>query len=276
MGGSLRQPVSSLTYDHGRYGRILAATGEQSEQSEKEERAVNHVVFRSTYDRPSVQRIYEVHCSWNVIFIPFTTSAALLSSALRMFQVLHSSAGAGKTHALVKHYLGHCLSTGDHAAYRQVLALTFTNKAAGELKERVLLYLDDLAKARVDEARIADLMEHLSTIAKVDQAAIATRAAACLKHMLHHWGDVAIGTIDSFTRRVVQPFARDLQPLAHAAREGARLVVHPVLGDLDTAEPVDRVRAGELDELPNVHVVICNEDVCHVQFDPSQMNVRSA
>ena len=128
-----------------------------------------------------------------------------------MFQVLHSSAGAGKTHALVKHYLGHCLSTGDPSAYRQVLALTFTNKASGELKERVLLYLDDLAKAHVHDARITDLMEHLSTIANTDQATIAARAAACLKHMLHHWSDVAIGTIDSFTRRVVQPFARDLQ-----------------------------------------------------------------
>jgi hypothetical protein len=34
--------------------------------------------------------------------------------------------------------------------------------------------------------------------------------------------------------------ARDLQPLAHAAGEGARLVVDPVLIDLDPAEPVDR------------------------------------
>ena len=33
----------------------------------------------------------------------------------------------------------------------------------------------------------------------------------CCGHMLHHWSDVAISTIDAFTRRVVQPFARDLR-----------------------------------------------------------------
>jgi ATP-dependent exoDNAse (exonuclease V) beta subunit len=128
-----------------------------------------------------------------------------------MFQVLHSSAGAGKTHALVKHYLGHCLSSADAAAYRQVLALTFTNKAAGEMKERVIVYLEDLAKGEVTDARMRDLFDHLTAEAKVDVATIASRASLCLKHMLHHWSDVAISTIDSFTRRVVQPFARDLQ-----------------------------------------------------------------
>ena len=53
-----------------------------------------------------------------------------------MFQVLHSSAGAGKTHALVKHYLAHALRGEEPGTYRQVLALTFTTAAAGEMKER--------------------------------------------------------------------------------------------------------------------------------------------
>ncbi len=128
-----------------------------------------------------------------------------------MFQVLHSSAGAGKTHALVKHYLGHCLSSGNPAAYRRVLALTFTNKAAGEMKERVILYLEELAKGETADVRMQDLMEHLTAEAKTDAGTIQQRAALCLKHMLHHWSDVAISTIDSFTRKVVQPFARDLQ-----------------------------------------------------------------
>ncbi len=128
-----------------------------------------------------------------------------------MFQVLHSSAGAGKTHALVRHYLGLCLSSENTSAYRQILALTFTNKAAGELKERVILYLEDLAKGRMEDGRIRDLMDHLMAAANVSEAVIIARAEACLKHMLHHWSEVAISTIDAFTRRVVQPFARDLQ-----------------------------------------------------------------
>lgn len=134
-----------------------------------------------------------------------------------MFQVLHSSAGAGKTHALVKHYLTHCLKGDDPAAYRQVLALTFTNKAAAEMKERVMQYLEALAKGRVDEGRFADVMEHLVRTSGSDQGTITRRADAVLSHMLHHWIDVAISTIDTFTRRVVQPFARDLQ-LDHELR----------------------------------------------------------
>jgi ATP-dependent exoDNAse (exonuclease V) beta subunit len=134
-----------------------------------------------------------------------------------MFQVLHSSAGAGKTHALVKHYLSHCLKGDDPTAYRQVLALTFTNKAAAEMKERVMQYLEALAKGRVNEGRFADVMEHLVRTSGSDQGTITRRADAVLSHMLHHWSDVAISTIDTFTRRVVQPFARDLQ-LDHELR----------------------------------------------------------
>lgn len=128
-----------------------------------------------------------------------------------MFTVLHSSAGAGKTHALVKHYLEHCLGTDDIAAYRHVLALTFTNKAAGEMKERVLRYLEGLEQKEMGSAPLRDVMDHLAQVTGLDEQAIAQRAEAVLGHMLHHWSDVAISTIDAFTRRVVRPFARDLQ-----------------------------------------------------------------
>ncbi len=131
-----------------------------------------------------------------------------------MFTVLRSSAGAGKTHTLVKHYLTLCLR-GDVGAYRQVLALTFTNKAAGELKERVVGYLEKLAakdpSTPLEAGPIRDVMDHLVRESKVDEDKVAQRADEVLRHMLHHWGEVAISTIDAFTRRVVQPFARDLQ-----------------------------------------------------------------
>jgi ATP-dependent exoDNAse (exonuclease V) beta subunit len=128
-----------------------------------------------------------------------------------MFQILHSSAGAGKTHSLVKHYLAHCLSGDDPGAYRQVLALTFTNKAAGEMKARVMGYLRKLASGDVNDGAMRDVLEHLERRSGKGRAVIEQRADAVLRHMLHHWSDVAISTIDAFTRRVVRPFARDLQ-----------------------------------------------------------------
>lgn len=128
-----------------------------------------------------------------------------------MFEVLHSSAGAGKTHALVKHYLGHCLKGDDHAAYLHVLALTFTNKAAAEMKERVIGYLEKLAKGEFHEGPMRDLLEHLQQQSGVDEATLVIRANAVLGHMLHNWSEVAISTIDAFTRKVVRPFTRDLR-----------------------------------------------------------------
>ena len=128
-----------------------------------------------------------------------------------MFTVLHSSAGAGKTHALVKHYLTLCLRTEGVDAYRHILALTFTNKAAGEMKERVIGYLERLAEGAIDTPPLRNVMDHLVQITATTDAVVQERARAVLEHMLHHWSEVAISTIDAFTRRVVQPFARDLQ-----------------------------------------------------------------
>ncbi|MCB9183476.1 MAG: UvrD-helicase domain-containing protein [Flavobacteriales bacterium] len=128
-----------------------------------------------------------------------------------MFQVLRSSAGAGKTHALVKHYLGLCLRGANPQDYRQVLALTFTTKAATEMKERVLGYLEGLARNDTSHAGLRDVMEHIISITGTDADGVAERARAVLDHMLNHYSDVAISTIDAFTRRVVRPFARDLQ-----------------------------------------------------------------
>lgn len=127
-----------------------------------------------------------------------------------MFRVLRSSAGAGKTHALVKHYLRLSLEKNEVTAYRQVLALTFTNKAASEMRERVVRYLEQLARLELVSPALRDVMDDL-TATGASEAEIAERASQVLRHMLHHWGEVAISTIDAFTRRVVRPFARDLQ-----------------------------------------------------------------
>lgn len=129
-----------------------------------------------------------------------------------MFHVLHSSAGAGKTHALVKHYLLLALRKPEPSAYAHILALTFTNKAAAEMRERVLKYLEALASGGTLRGPAeADVRDTVMKDAGIAEAELQARAQAMLTHMLHHWSQVAILTIDGFTRRVVQPFTRDLQ-----------------------------------------------------------------
>ncbi|QQR85436.1 MAG: UvrD-helicase domain-containing protein [Flavobacteriales bacterium] len=127
------------------------------------------------------------------------------------FFVLRSSAGAGKTHALVKHYLRACLCSPDPGAYRRVLALTFTNRAAGEMKERVLSYLQGLANGNTTDGRLADVRADLLQRTGLSDDELAARAKTMHHHMLHHWSQLAISTIDAFTRRITRPFARDLR-----------------------------------------------------------------
>ena len=60
-----------------------------------------------------------------------------------MINIYRASAGAGKTHKLTGEYLK--LLFSDYKAYSRILAVTFTNKATDEMKQRILLELYNLA-----------------------------------------------------------------------------------------------------------------------------------
>ena len=63
-----------------------------------------------------------------------------------MINIVKASAGSGKTFKLAKTYIELLLRSEDRYAYRHILAVTFTNKATGEMKNRVLKELDILAR----------------------------------------------------------------------------------------------------------------------------------
>ena len=60
--------------------------------------------------------------------------------------VYKSSAGSGKTFTLVKDFLILALVSKKPESVRQILALTFTNKAAQEMKDRILESLEAFSK----------------------------------------------------------------------------------------------------------------------------------
>lgn len=129
----------------------------------------------------------------------------------RNFIVYKSSAGSGKTFTLVREYLKIALKNPD--AFRQILAITFTNKAANEMKERVVRYLMALAEPTIYPEPTAEkyLLPELSAFLKMDEDTIRKRAADVLARIIHHYAEFAISTIDSFTHRVVRTFAHDLR-----------------------------------------------------------------
>ena len=53
------------------------------------------------------------------------------------FKIINASAGSGKTFSLVQNILKELFNGGDDS-YKKILALTFTNNAANEMKKRIL------------------------------------------------------------------------------------------------------------------------------------------
>ncbi|MBP9151603.1 MAG: UvrD-helicase domain-containing protein [Flavobacteriales bacterium] len=125
------------------------------------------------------------------------------------FKIYRSSAGSGKTFTLVKEYLRLALSSDTPDRYRGILAITFTNKAAEEMKSRVIEVLAELSSEQEPEKEhpMADLLRKELA---VSEAVLKSRAKLTLKHMLHHYSDISISTIDHFTHNVIRTFAQDL------------------------------------------------------------------
>ncbi|MFN7014858.1 MAG: UvrD-helicase domain-containing protein [Bacteroidia bacterium] len=127
-----------------------------------------------------------------------------------MFTVYKSSAGSGKTYTLVKEYLKLALANGQKDYYRYILAITFTNKASEEMKARVFLFLKDISKNLTANDKNFELQQSLSKELNISVHELQHRAEQTLEHMLHHYSDIAISTIDKFTHRVIRTFAHDL------------------------------------------------------------------
>ena len=124
------------------------------------------------------------------------------------FTVMDASAGSGKTRNLVKAVLLRALGTDDaKTGIKSSLALTFTNKAAAEMKHRLLEYLIDFSKS---EPKDCDFLEEIAKELGVTGGIVATRAKHVLKYILHNFNDLSFGTLDSFTSRLVRTFAKDL------------------------------------------------------------------
>ena len=73
-----------------------------------------------------------------------------------MFKVYKSSAGSGKTFTLVKEFIKLCLANTQATYFSRILAITFTNKATAEMKERVLNQLEAFEKGNPDNVKCSN------------------------------------------------------------------------------------------------------------------------
>ena len=122
-----------------------------------------------------------------------------------MIKLLRASAGSGKTYNLAKTYIRLLLQSDDRYAYRHILAVTFTNKATGEMKNRILKELDRLAHNPDKSPYIKEFAPAFGGVEKVQK-----RAAALLKDILHDYSAFSVSTIDKFFQQALRAFAREL------------------------------------------------------------------
>ncbi|UFH36090.1 UvrD-helicase domain-containing protein [Flavobacterium acetivorans] len=125
------------------------------------------------------------------------------------FSIYDASAGSGKTYALVKEYLKIILVAKKNDAYRNILAITFTNKAVHEMKSRIVGSLSEFAKDTPSE-KAQDLMQDLATDTQLSIVEIKTKSQQIIKHIIHNYAAFDISTIDKFTHKVIRAFAHDL------------------------------------------------------------------
>jgi ATP-dependent exoDNAse (exonuclease V) beta subunit len=125
------------------------------------------------------------------------------------FSIYDASAGSGKTYTLVKEYLRIILSSPKPDAYRNILAITFTNKAVHEMKSRIVTNLSEFA-SQSPSPKAADLMKALAAELEVTTADLQQKAKQIIRHIIHNYAAFDISTIDKFTHKVIRAFARDL------------------------------------------------------------------
>lgn len=124
------------------------------------------------------------------------------------FTVYKSSAGSGKTFTLVKEYLKIVLLNPEKI--RNILAITFTNKAANEMKERIINSLTKISSYSGNNASNDTILQLLISETNLDKEVIISRAGIVLNNILHNYSDFAISTIDSFVHKIIRTFAFDL------------------------------------------------------------------
>lgn len=153
-----------------------------------------------------------------------------------MLKVISASAGSGKTYTLTKIYLSLILKEDNPLYFKRILAITFTNDAAAEMKKRVINTIQLLSENPETDMGLA-LCEELDILPTLLQ----NRAKKVLQQMIYRYSDIQIRTIDSFSHELSQVFALDLGipfnfKVTFEEEEYVQLSVLQILEKVGTAE----------------------------------------
>ena len=150
--------------------------------------------------------------------------------------VYKASAGSGKTFTLATEYIK--LVVEDPQRYRNILAVTFTNKATEEMKMRILSQLYGIWQL------LPDSEGYLKVVCKktgLAEAIVSERAGIALNLLLHNYNYFRVETIDTFFQSVLRNLARELDLTANLRiglndSQVEELAVDQLIQDLNTTD----------------------------------------
>ncbi len=129
------------------------------------------------------------------------------------YNVIYASAGSGKTYALVSEILAICLKyPSPPDTIKHILALTFTNKAANEMKQRILTWLKDFTNDHFQDNHVLKNIQNILKLQGINVSLddLHLRSKKVLDHILHHYSILNISTIDKFNSRLIHQFSYEL------------------------------------------------------------------
>ena len=119
--------------------------------------------------------------------------------------IYKASAGSGKTFTLAVNFIRLLIEQPDN--YRHILAVTFTNKATAEMKQRILSQLYGIAHNLKDSEAYYEKVREATGL---EESIIRRRASQALSMLIHDYSHFRVETIDSFFQSVLRGLAREL------------------------------------------------------------------
>lgn len=126
------------------------------------------------------------------------------------FYIYNASAGSGKTYSLVKAYLKVLLKSNKQEPFKNILAITFTNKAVAEMKERIIGALKEFSNVDIlntDNSMFSELGKELN----IEPEKLHQKSKQLLYSILKNYAAFDVSTIDKFTQKLIRTFAFDLK-----------------------------------------------------------------
>lgn len=132
-----------------------------------------------------------------------------------MIRIMKASAGSGKTWNLARQYIRLLLERRDEFSYRHILAVTFTNKATDEMKDRIIKELYVLSADPKGSDYFSDFVPSLYP----DAESLSEAASVLLCNILHDYSAFSVSTIDRFFQQTLKAFAREIGQFSSYAIE---------------------------------------------------------